>query len=153
MSFRTIGKIPTLEAWGERIAGEVARAERPVVLVAHSLGVLATAHAAPLLGEGEVRRKVKGAFLVAPPSPVVRETYRVIDPAFLVPPERPLPFPALVIASRDDPYAPFADSAAFAHKLGAELVDAGYSGHINIESGHGPWPEGLMRFAGFMKML
>ena len=34
-----------------------------------------------------------------------------------------------------------------------ELVDAGASGHLNDESGHGPWPEGLMRFAGFLKSL
>jgi len=40
-----------------------------------------------------------------------------------------------------------------ARTLGAELIDAGFSGHINSESGHGPWPEGLMRFAGFLKTL
>jgi uncharacterized protein len=28
-----------------------------------------------------------------------------------------------------------------ARTLGAELIDTGFSGHINIESGHGPWPE------------
>ena len=33
------------------------------------------------------------------------------------------------------------------------LADAGLSGHINAASGHGPWPEGLMRLAGFMKTL
>ena len=63
------------------------------------------------------------------------------------------PHPALVIASRDDPYSSFAESEAFAQMLGAELVDAGFSGHINGDSGHGPWPEGLMRFAGLLKTL
>jgi len=58
-----------------------------------------------------------------------------------------------VIASRDDPYALYEASEAFAAALGAELADAGLSGHINSESGHGPWPEGLMRFAAFLKTL
>jgi predicted alpha/beta hydrolase family esterase len=35
----------------------------------------------------------------------------------------------------------------------AAIVDAGDAGHVNTESGHGPWPEGLMRFAGFLKQL
>jgi uncharacterized protein len=58
-----------------------------------------------------------------------------------------------VIASRNDPFATFAESEALARTLGAELIDAGLSGHINSESGHGPWPEGLMRFAAFSKSL
>lgn len=144
---------PSLAVWRERIAEEVERATRPVILVAHSLGALTAAHAAPFLASGAPHGKIKGVFLVAPPSEIVRETYPSIDPAFLAPPELPLPFPTLVIASRDDPYASFTDSEAFAGKLGAELADAGFSGHINIESGHGPWPEGLMRFAGFLKTL
>ena len=40
-----------------------------------------------------------------------------------------------------------------AKMLGAKLVDAGFSGHINTESGHGPWPEGLMCLAAFLKTL
>ena len=144
---------PSLDAWRERIIEEVARAERPVILVAHSLGVLAVARTAPLLAKGAVSGKVKGGFFVAPPSAKVLETFEAIDPAFLTPPAEPLPFPSLIIASRDDPYASFADSEDLARVLGSELADAGHSGHINIESGHGPWPEGLMRFAGFLKTL
>ncbi len=144
---------PSLDAWRERIIEEVARAERPVILVAHSLGVLAVAHSAPLLAKGAANGKVKGGFLVAPPSAKVLETFDAIDPAFLTPPAEPLPFPSLIIASRDDPYASFADSEDLARVLGSELADAGHSGHINVESGHGPWPEGLMRFAGFLKTL
>ena len=116
---------------------------------AHSLGVLAIAHAAPLLRD----LQVKGAFLVAPPAPESITAIPSIDPAFATPPLEPLPFPSLVIASRDDPYAPYADSERLAGTLGAELTDAGNSGHINADSGHGPWPEGLMRFAGFLKTL
>ena len=76
-----------------------------------------------------------------------------IDPAFADLPAGPLPFPAVLVASRDDPYGSYADSEALAKTWDVELVDAGTSGHLNDESGHGPWPEGLMRFAGFLKSL
>jgi len=33
------------------------------------------------------------------------------------------------------------------------FIDACESGHINSESGHGPWPEGSMVFAEFMTQL
>jgi predicted alpha/beta hydrolase family esterase len=144
---------PGLAAWRDRIVEEVARAARPVILVAHSLGVLAAVHAAPFLAKGECSGKVKGGFLVAPPSATVLAGLDALDPAFLNVPDKPLPFSALVIASRDDPFAAFAESEALARTLGAELIDAGFSGHINSESGHGPWPEGLLRFAGFLKTL
>jgi hypothetical protein len=144
---------PGLDAWRGRIVEEVAREARPVILVAHSLGALVAVHAAPFLAKGESNGKVKGAFLVAPPSVEILAGLDALDPDFLTIPGEPLPFPSLVIASRDDPFASFAESEALARSLGAELIDAGFSGHINSESGHGPWPEGLMRFAGFMKTL
>ncbi|MGH6835150.1 MAG: RBBP9/YdeN family alpha/beta hydrolase [Methylocella sp.] len=125
---------PALDAWRDRIGEEVERAARPVILVAHSLGVLAAVHAAPFLAKGESSGKVKGAFLVAPPSVKILAGLDALDPAFLIVPGEPLPFPSLVIASRDDPFASFAESEAFAHTLGAELIDAGFSGHINSES-------------------
>jgi predicted alpha/beta hydrolase family esterase len=144
---------PGLAAWRDRIVEEVERAARPVILVAHSLGVLAAVHAAPFLAKGQGSGKVKGGFLVAPPSARVLAGLGALDPAFLTVPGEPLPFPSLVIASRDDPFSSFAESEALARTLGAELIDAGFSGHINSESGHGPWPEGVMRFAGFLKTL
>src|ERR1700730_6967940 len=111
---------PELAAWRDRIVEEVARAARPVVLVAHSLGVLAAVHVAPFLTIGESSRKVMGAFLVAPPSVKVLAGLDALDPAFLTVPGELLPFPSLVIASRDDPFASFADSEALARTLGAE---------------------------------
>ena len=139
---------PRLEAWTERLVAAIGAAERPVVLVAHSLGVITVAHTASLVAE-----RVAGAFLVAPPSPAVMLTIAAVDPAFAAVPRDPLPFPALLVASRDDPYAAYADSEGLAKSWHVELVDAGLSGHLNDKSGHGPWPEGLMRFAGFLKTL
>ena len=73
--------------------------------------------------------------------------------AFAPMPRDPLPFPSLLIASRTDPYCTYDRADDFAHSWGSLTVDAGESGHINVASGHGPWPEGLMRLAGFMKGL
>ena len=139
---------PDLARWTDQLVAAVETASKPTVLVAHSLGVITVAHAADVIAE-----RVVGAFLVAPPSAAVLRTIEAIDPNFAEWPKSPLPFPAVLVASRDDPYAAYADSEALAKTWGVELVDAGASGHLNDESGHGPWPEGLMRFAGFMKNL
>lgn len=139
---------PDLALWTGQLVAAVEAATKPTLLVAHSLGVLTVAHAADRIAE-----RVVGAFLVAPPSSAVLRTIAEVDHAFADLPAAALPFPALLVASRDDPYAAYEDSEALAKAWGVELVDAGASGHLNDESGHGPWPEGLMRFAGFMKTL
>lgn len=141
---------PDRTAWTATLTAAVETATRPVVLVAHSLGVVTCAHAASGLPEGRVR----GAFLVAPPDvddPTMAEAERVRSFAPL--PMGPLPFPSALVASRDDPYCAYKRADEVAQAWGAVLVDAGMSGHVNAQSGHGPWPEGLMRFAGFLKRL
>lgn len=142
---------PVLEAWRHRLVETVAAARQPVVLVGHSLGVITIGHAAPDLVR--LPQPVVGAFLVAPPAPRVLREIEAVDPAFAEIPSTPLPFPALIVASRDDGYSTYAEAEALARAWGADLVDAGESGHINDESGHGPWPDGLLRFAGFLKSL
>lgn len=139
---------PKLEAWTGALVAAVAAATRPVILIGHSLGVIAIAHAADRISE-----RIVGAFLVAPPSIATLRSIEAIDPAFAEIPRGPLPFPALLIASRDDPYGSYEESEALAKAWHAEFVDAGQSGHLNDESGHGPWPDGLLRFAGFLKSL
>jgi len=54
-----------------------------------------------------------------------------------------MPFPALVVASRNDPLAGFDRVASMARDWGAELHDAGEVGHLNPPAGFGPWPDGL----------
>lgn len=140
---------PTPAAWCGRIAEAVAAAARPVILIAHGLGALACVAAVPLLPVGVVR----GALLVAVPD--VEEAPDIPDAAraFAPVPRDPLPFPSLVVASRTDPSCSYARADDFAHAWGVATVDAGESGHIDPASGHGPWPEGLMRLAGFMRTL
>ena len=139
---------PDLDAWSIGVVAAVQAAAKPVVLVGHSLGVITIAHVADRIAE-----RVVGAFLVSPPSASVLRTLEEVDPRFAEIPQGSLPFPAVLIASRDDTYASYEESETLAKAWNVELVDAGASGHLNDESGHGPWPEGLMRFAGFMKNL
>jgi predicted alpha/beta hydrolase family esterase len=76
-----------------------------------------------------------------------------IDLKFANVPRARLPFPAVLAASRNDTYCTYLEAEEWAHAWGADFSDAGDSGHINTDSGHGPWPEGLMRFAGFLGKL
>ena len=135
--------------WANAIAEAVNAAERPVVLVSHSIGTAAIPHAAPLFAPG----KVAGGFLVGLSDWNREELLPGVAHDFAPLPRDPLPFPSLLIASRNDPYCDFEVAADHANAWGSELVDAGEVGHLNIDSGHGPWPEGLLRFAGFLKRL
>ncbi len=139
---------PRLDDWRDAIAAAVAESERPVILVAHSLGATTVADIAAELGD-----RVKGAFLVAPPSRRAVAEIEAADPRFADVSLKALPFPSVLVASRDDPYATFAESEDFASAWQSEIADAGNAGRINSASGHGPWPEGLMRLAGFLKTL
>jgi predicted alpha/beta hydrolase family esterase len=94
-----------------------------------------------------------GAFLVAPPdveNPAIRPRHLMtFGPA----PREPLPFPSITIASRNDHFCSFEVAEDMAASWGSLFIDAGASGHLNGESGHGPWPEGLMVFSKFMNNL
>ena len=140
---------PEPEAWCARVGEAVAAATRPVVLIAHSLGVVACVEASRRFPAG----RIAGAVLVALPdverTPNLPESVRAFAPL----PREPLPFPSLLVASRNDPYCAYDRAEDFSYAWGSALVDAGESGHLNAASGHGPWPEGLMRLAGFMKTL
>jgi predicted alpha/beta hydrolase family esterase len=144
---------PVREHWVQAISDAVNAARKPVVLVAHSLGIAAALHALP-----DCRGKVAGAFFVAPPDlqqpgalppGLRRDRLKAFGPY----PSDPLPFPSITIASRNDPYGSYEHAGDVANAWGSLLVDAGNSGHINVESGHGPWPEGTMVFARYLSRL
>lgn len=135
--------------WAGTIAQAVNAADRPVVLITHSIGTAAVSHAAPLFAPG----KVAGGFLVALSDWNREELLPGVPHDFAPLPRVPFPFPSLLVASRNDPYCDFDVAADYANAWGATLIDAGKSGHINVASGHGPWPEGLLQLAGFMQKL
>lgn len=139
---------PDKEDWVASLIKHVNEAEKPVVLVAHSLGVPTVLHALP-----QIKDKIAGAFFVAPPD-VTDETIRPKHLMTFGPyPREKLPFPSVIVASRNDPFSKYEAAEELAEALGSQLMDAGESGHINSESGHGPWPEGTMVFSQFLSKL
>jgi uncharacterized protein len=117
--------------------------EGEVILVAHSAGVLMTAHWAE-----QPTRPIRGALLVTPadverPLP---EGYPEHDAlaanGWLPMPRGRLPFPSLVVASRNDPLAERDRVENLAFEWGAAVYDAGDVGHLNPAAGFGPWPVG-----------
>src|SRR5690554_5361163 len=139
---------PDLDDWVATIDQACRLTTRPVVLIAHSLSVTAVAHAAPRLPDN-----VSGAFLVAPTdvelSPAAPEEVHGFRPI----PRDPFPFPSMLVASSNDPYVSLERAVEFANCWGSDFHQAGEAGHINLESGHGPWPERLLMFTRLMQRL
>ena len=126
--------------WMHQIDRAVRRAARAVLLVAHSLGCHAVASWAEheQVGSGS---QVLGALLVAPPDVEKPD----VDPrlARFAPVNRsPLPFPSILVASRDDTYIDFGRAKRLARIWKSRFVDAGWLGHINAESRLQGWPFG-----------
>ena len=140
---------PDRDGWSKQVRAAVTASKQPVILVAHSLGVLSAVDAVLELAEGSV----VGGFLVAPPDAEDRERVPLGVTTFAPVPRHPLPFPSILVASQNDPYCAFSRSQAFAAAWGATLIDAGDAGHLNPESGHGPWPEGLLLFARLLAQI
>ncbi|HVE52207.1 MAG TPA: alpha/beta hydrolase [Ramlibacter sp.] len=133
--------------WVARLEDVVLTCQEPAVLVAHSLGcILAAAWAS----HSRNTQRVKAALLVAPPdveTPGIREQIPSWSPIAL----QALPFPAVLVASRDDPYCDFGRARMFASAWNAQFVDHGACGHINADSGLASWPEGHVLLQDLMK--
>jgi uncharacterized protein len=114
------------------------------IIVAHSLGCVLTAG----LANSPVAEHVAGALLVAPCDIGRTEKLHPDRLDFQTMPRERLPFPSIVVASRNDPYMSFAAARSFAGAWGSGLVDLGDAGHINVASGFGRWPEGYALASG-----
>lgn len=136
------------EDWVGAIVAAVQNAEKPVVLVAHSLGIVAAIQALPLCGN-----KIAGAFLVSPPDLESKSSVGSQARKYGDYPRDPLPFPSILVASNNDPHGSLDHAGDLANAWGSMLVEAGPSGHIDAASGHGPWPEGTMVFSQFLSRL
>lgn len=144
---------PDRTDWIAQLRTQIVAANRPVVLVAHALGVATAVHAITGSDGDPAGRRVAGAFLVSPPDLANDNIEPKHLTAFGPYPAEPLPCPAFVLASRNDPSCTYQKADEMAADWGALLVDAGHSGHLDEKSGHGPWPEGMMLFARFMNRL
>ncbi len=131
---------PHRNTWVNRLNLAIHRAGRPVIVVAHSLAC----HVVSWWAEYErpaADGPVKAALLVAPPE--VEQggvDARLARFAPVIP--RPLPFPSILAASRDDPWIAFGRARRLARIWKSRFVDAGWLGHINAESGLRDWPFG-----------
>ncbi len=124
--------------WVARLEEVVLSCDGPVWLVAHSLGCILTAAWAQV---SRHQQRVQGALLVAP-GDAEREALRSVLPSWSPVTRVRLPFPSILIASRNDPYCPFERAQGFAKDWGSHLLDMGLAGHINAETGLGDWPQG-----------
>jgi len=139
---------PDYSDWSKNLSYAVAACQQPIVLVAHSLGTALVMR----WGLEADTQKIAGAFLVAasdrdrfdnePDAPI-----RGFAPMLL----SRLPFPSVLLASRDDPRVSFKRSIFFAEAWGSVLIDTGELGHMDTELGI--WPQGLVWLGQFLSTL
>lgn len=132
---------PDCSRWVARLREIVAGASSPVVFAAHSLGCWAVDHLVARYGAAGI----SSALLVAPPSP-----YLLFEPvqSFFPAPQsaaawQPLRDQSLLVVSDDDPYIEPKEAKDIGHHIGVPVQILPGCGHINIESGFGPWPFAL----------
>ncbi|MEF8698317.1 MAG: alpha/beta hydrolase [Candidatus Accumulibacter sp. UW26] len=123
-----------LSEWAARVREAIDAQSEPVWIVAHSFGCLAAASAGLVCAS-----RIRAALLVAPADP------DRFGAAAEFPEER-LAFPSLVVASNNDPWAKSRVARHWAGVWSSRYRNIGDAGHINVDSGYGPWPEGLRLF-------
>jgi uncharacterized protein len=131
---------PRCADWVTTLDDAVALSGDSVALVAHSSACALVAQWARDAA-AENLAKVRGALLVAPSDPE-GPNFPDGPTGFAPMPMAPLPFPSIVVASRDDPYVTLERAREYAGAWGSELVDLGDAGHINAASGLGTWAVG-----------
>ena len=137
---------PNIIPWARNVQKAILQSEEPVILIAHSFGVLAS-----VIGATRVADRVAGALYVAPADPskftpfgeILSEAAQDWSTGLynLIPKER-LGYPTIIAASLDDPYMPFKRAAWWATKWQSRVVSLGNTGHVNVASGHGQWAAG-----------
>ena len=124
------------------IQHELEQIDGPVILVAHSAGVLMVAHWA-----AHYSRPIKGALLAAPPDldavwPSNYPSSETLRSQGWNPlPQGPLPFRSIVAGSTNDHLASLAAVTRMAEGWGAELLNLGDVGHLNPAAGFGQWQQ------------
>jgi uncharacterized protein len=127
---------PVCQDWITALDRVIQQHGNNVVLAAHSLGCATVAHWA-----ARYKREITGALLVGP-SDVEAPTYPFGTTGFTPMALQRLPFPTIVVASRNDQFVTFERAQYFASCWGSEIEDAGNAGHLNADAGYGPWPRG-----------
>ncbi len=141
---------PKFVPWAERLDEYVSRSRRPVVLIAHSLGTSLLMRWAPAAD----RSRIAGAFMVAPSDRGRADIWPDAKANGFAPMVLGrLPFPSMVLASRNDPYVTFDRARVFAEAWGSDLIDMDQAGHMGNSDNLGLWPVGLVHFGAFTAKL
>jgi len=127
-------------AWVANLERSVSGIEGPLILVAHSMGCPILIHWAH-----ETMREVRGALLAAPvdldmPLPAGNSDPQTWRNGWTPVPRRRLPFPSIVVASRNDPMGKFERIRVLALAWGSQFLDGGEIGHLSPAEGYGVWP-------------
>ena len=139
---------PDLSSWVDQAQSQVQALGQPVWLVAHSFGCLVAATLAAIAPE-----LVRGIVFVAPAEPrrfavdgglrntrfdqTAQEIRSLVD---IVPHALPASIQSVVLGSENDPWLAFPDAEALAEGWRSHFVNLGEAGHVNTDSGYGPWP-------------
>lgn len=126
-------EFPRRAEWVEALDEAIVSCEDPPLLVGYGLGCLAIVHWA-----ATHTKTVRGALLVAPEDverPETPEALRTFAPV----PRQSLEFSAILAASSTDPHVSLERARGMATDWGTQFVDLGPCGHLDVESGHGPW--------------
>ena len=126
---------PAPSVWEAELASMILQ-HPDCILVGHSLGSVLISRL--LTRWPEMKAKVRGALLVAPAETVGADRIAHFGPIH----EQKLGVPATLVASRNDPWMAYGRATALADSWGAELIDLGFAGHVNVASGFGPWRRG-----------
>jgi predicted alpha/beta hydrolase family esterase len=128
---------PDPKSWIDRAAEEIEKTPG-AILVAHSLGCALVAH----LVDKRRDLLIGSALLVAPADVDDRLRTPASVASFAPMPLERLPFPTIVVGSSNDPTVSIGRAMLFAYAWGSRFVHMRDSGHINVASGFGPWPDG-----------
>ena len=134
---------PLLSHWIRNFVQTVAVVESPIQVVAHSFGCLTTV--AAIQQHPELAKKIKKLILVAPANPsrfgengFARDSVSDYAAYFH---QIQLKIPTDLIISENDPWLNFEDAKALSKSWNIRPINLGRVGHINVESGFGPFPE------------
>lgn len=124
---QTNWETPLLDDWARTIDRAVRALDQRPLLVAHSFGCLAAAHAQLTLAT-----PVGATLFVAPADP---RRFGLARSDFV----QALDRPGFMIVSENDPWLSFKAAKALAGDWQIDYLSLGAAGHINVDSGHGRW--------------
>ena len=131
---------PDAVDWVETLDTTIRKSPEKAVIIAHSLGCWTVIRWAA--SHADSKNRVYSALLVAPPDIESHDALSKSAKGFTRCKENKLPFPSILVGSENDPYMTLDKAKLLAHSAGSRFVNAGFVGPINVDSGHGPWPQG-----------